>query len=88
MEYTYKIANNGLLSLYDIGIEDQRLHEKGVIITCIDVDGRTMNGAGHGAVTGLAAFPDNGLAPAQSLTCTAKDGATQAEVGEKGRSNP
>lgn len=80
VELKYTVTNNGLLNLYDIGIMDNDLHEKGVYITCTDVDSETAPGAGHGAVTGLAAYPDKGLAPASSLTCTASDGVTQAEV--------
>lgn len=81
IEYTYTITNNGLLSLYDIGIEDDGLHEKEVFITCTDVDSLVVPGVGHGAVTGLAAYIDNkGLAPATSLTCSAKDSVTQEEV--------
>lgn len=79
--YNYTITNNGLLSLYDISIEGSGLHEKGVYITCTDVDSLAVPGVGHGAVTGLATYIDNkGLAPAASLTCSAKDGVTQAEV--------
>lgn len=81
--YTYNITNNGLLSLYDIGIEDDDLHEKGVFITCTDVDSLVVSGVGHGAVTGLAAYPTKGLAPAASLTCSAIDGVTQVEVRKK-----
>lgn len=82
IEYNYTITNNGLLSLYDIGIEDDGLREKGVFITCTDVDSSAVPGIDHGAVSGLAAYSsDNkGLAPATSLTCSAKDSVTQAEV--------
>lgn len=84
IEYTYTITNNGLLSLYDIDIEDTGLHEKGVSITCTDVDSSVVSGVGHGAVTGLAAYIDNrALAPAASLTCSATDSVVQAEVRRK-----
>jgi len=78
--YTYHITNNGLLNLYDIGIMDDGLHAKGVSITCTDVRSNTESREGRGAVTGLAAYPDNGLVSAASLTCTAKDSVTQEEV--------
>lgn len=81
--YTYTITNNGLLSLYNIGIQDDTLHETGVAITCTDTDSQSEVGLGSGAFTGLAAYPNNGLPPAQSLTCTASDGVTQAEVSMK-----
>lgn len=81
--YTYTITNNGLLSLYNIGIYDDGLHERGVAITCTDTDSQSEVGLSSGAFTGLATYPDNGLAPAQSLTCTASDGVTQAEVSMK-----
>lgn len=80
VDIAYTITNNGLLNLYDIGIEDDDLHEKGVYITCTDAGAETSVRAGHGALTGLASYPDHGLAPASSLTCTATDGVTQAEV--------
>ncbi len=79
--YTYHITNNGLLDLYDIGIMDGGLHEKGVSVTCTDVGSNTASREGRGAVTGLAAYASNGLASAASLTCTAIDGVTQEEVG-------
>lgn len=78
--YTYTITNNGLLSLYNVSIQDGVLHENGVAITCTDTDSQSVLGLDPGAVAGLAAYPDNGLAPAQSLTCTASDGVTQVEV--------
>lgn len=81
--YTYHITNNGLLNLYDIGIMDDDLHKKGVSITCTDVGSSMVSWDGHGAVTGLAAYPSNGLVPAASLTCTAKDSVTQEEVGRE-----
>lgn len=80
IKYTYTITNNGLLDLFDIGIEDNTLHDNGVTITCTDVDAQTADGVGHGSFTGLATYPDKGLAPATSLTCTATDGVTQSEV--------
>lgn len=81
IEYNYTITNNGLLSLYDISLEDNGLHERGVIITCTDVDSSDVAGVGHGNVTGLAAYSNNkGLAPARSLTCSAIDNVTQEEV--------
>lgn len=78
--YTYHITNNGLLDLYDIGIMDDGLHEKGVYITCTDVGSNTASREGRGAVTGLAAYASNGLVSAATMTCTAKDGVTQEEV--------
>lgn len=84
VEYTYKITNNGMLSLYEVAIEDEKLQMSGVYITCTDVDSTTATGIGHGAFTGLASYPDNGLKPAASLTCTAQDGVTQAEVSRRG----
>lgn len=83
--YTYNIINNGLLSLYNVGIQNDGLLEKGVAITCTDTDSQSVLELGSGAVTGLAAYPDNGLAPAQSLTCSASDGVSQAEVRMKGQ---
>lgn len=81
IEYNYTITNKGLLSLYDISLEDSGLHENGVIITCTDVDSSSVAGVDHGNVTGLAAYIDNkGLAPTSSLTCSAKDNVTQEEV--------
>ncbi|CAM9249880.1 unnamed protein product, partial [Hapterophycus canaliculatus] len=80
VDFIYTITNNGLLNLYDIGIESDDLHVKGVSITCMDVDSETSPGVGHGAFTGLAEYPDQGLAPASSLTCTATDGVTQGEI--------
>lgn len=81
-EYNYTISNNGLLSLYDIRIGDSGFSEKGVFITCTDVDSAAVSGTGHGAVTGLASYnSDNmGLAPGRSLTCSARDSVTQSEV--------
>lgn len=69
-----------MLKLYDIGIEDEDLRARGVRIACTDVDLQTATGAGDGVFAGLAAYPEKGLAPAASLSCTAEDGVTQAEV--------
>lgn len=80
IKYTYTITNNGLLDLFDIGIEDNELHDNGVTISCTDVDSQPANGVGHGSFTRLAPYPDKGLAPAESLTCTATDGVAQSEV--------
>ena len=82
VDYKITITNNGLLKLYDIGIEDEGLQARGVIIVCTDIDLQTATGAGHGVFTGLAEYPGKGLVPAASLTCTARDGVTQAEVSQ------
>lgn len=79
-EYKITITNNGLLILYEIRVEDEGLLARRVKIACTDVDMKTAAGAGHGVFAGLAAYPGSGLAPAASLTCTAEDGVTQAEV--------
>lgn len=82
VEHKITITNNGLLRLYDIGVEDAGLQARGARISCTDVDLQTATGAGHGVFAGLAAYPGNGLAPAASLMCSARDGVTQAEVGQ------
>lgn len=82
VEHKITITNNGLLRLYDIGVEDGGLQARGVRISCTDVGLQTATGADPGVFAGLAAYPGNGLAPAASLTCTARDGVTQAEVGQ------
>lgn len=82
VECKFTITNNGLLRLYDIGVEDEGLQARGVTIVCTDADLQTATGAGHGLFAGLAAYPGNGLAPAASLTCTANDGVSQAEVSQ------
>jgi len=53
--YTYTIINDGLLTLYNIAVEDI-------------------------AVEGLASYPSNGLAPAESLACSATGSVSRAEV--------
>lgn len=56
------------------------LVENGVTLSCDDVGGKSVEGEPAGAVTGLAPYPDNGLSPAASLTCSATDKVSQAEV--------
>lgn len=81
IEYTYTIRNNGLLSIFNIEIEDETLNARGVTIKCTDVDSNmAADGSSDGAFTGLAEHPDNGLAPAMAVICTANDTATQEEV--------
>lgn len=82
VEYTYTIKNNGMLSLYDIDIADEELSAREVTMSCTDVDSLKVSGTDFGEVTGLAAYPGNGLAPAASLKCTAKDAVSQTEVRE------
>lgn len=77
VKYTFTITNNGLLSVYNVGID---LQDKGAAISCTDVDLHKSTGVGKGVYAGLASYPDNALVPAARLTCTTKDGVSQAEV--------
>lgn len=61
-------------------MEDVALAEGKVTITCTDVDAQTTDGIRNGMFMGLATYPDKGLRPAASLTCTANDVVSQAEV--------
>lgn len=49
-------------------------------IACVDTDGQAFAGPNLGRVDGLASYPLNGLAPAESLTCSATGSVSQAEV--------
>lgn len=80
VHYLYTITNNGLLTLYDIGIKVKALVEHDVGINCVDTDGELVEPAAAGVVKGLASFPDMGLAPASFITCTATDGVSRSEV--------
>lgn len=80
VQYTYTITNNGLLSLYNIELVVDGLLENGILLSCDDVGGESVEGASAGMVTGLAVYPENGLAPAASLICSATDKVSQAEV--------
>lgn len=82
VKYTFTITNNGLLSVYNVGIENSDLQDKGAAISCTDVDLHKSTGVGKGVCTGLASYPDNALVPGARLTCTTKDGVSQAEVRE------
>lgn len=75
------LVNNGQLSLFNIVVSDATLAAHGSLITCTDVDGETVGDVDAGVVSGLAAYPDKGLAPATSITCTGIDTVTQIEVG-------
>lgn len=83
VKYTFTITNNGLLSVYDIGIKNSDLHDKDAAISCTDINLHKSTGVGNGVYTGLASYPDNALAPAAWLTCTTTDTVSQAEVREK-----
>lgn len=77
--YTYTIINDGLLTLYNIAVEDIAVHgEDPMTIVCIDTDGENVDGSG--LVEGLASYPSNGLAPAENLTCSATGSVSRAEV--------
>lgn len=84
IEYTYTITNNGLLTLYNVSVQDETLGEREIDIMCTDVDLRTTRGTSHGVFTGLASYPHNGLVPGASIACTADDGVSQAEVRTNG----
>ena len=77
--YKYTITNNGLLTLYNIAIEDIVVEgEDPMSIECIDTDGGKVDGSS--LVQGLASYPSDGLAPAGSLTCSATGSVSRAEV--------
>lgn len=78
--YTYSLVNNGLLSLFNISILDDLLKQHGTIITCTNADGSAVEGSTPGVVSGLAAYPDNGLSPASRLICSGTDSVFQDEV--------
>lgn len=80
VHYVYTITNNGLLSLYNIGIKAKTLKENNVAITCEDTGDELVVGSTTGSVEGLAAYPSKGLASAASLRCAATDSVSRAEV--------
>lgn len=75
--YTYTITNNGLLTLYNIGL---RTEDPDVEIACGDTDGSASD-VHHQSVDDLASYlGDHGLAPAASLVCRATGGVSRAAV--------
>lgn len=72
VSYTYEVTNNGLLTLYEIAV-----HAEELTIVCDDGVGKVE---GEGSVSGLASYPSDGLAPADSLTCLATASVSQEEV--------
>lgn len=80
VEYTYVLVNNGLLSLYNISLHDSTLAAHGASINCTNIGGQMMESADVGVVTELAAYPNNGIAPAASITCFGTDAVFQDEV--------
>ncbi|CAM9848254.1 unnamed protein product, partial [Discosporangium mesarthrocarpum] len=86
VHYTINIINGGLLTLYNITIEDDQLRENGVTLFCTHLgQSEAVGGIVDGAFTGLAPYPQNGLPPGDSLECTATDSVSQSEInaGEK-----
>lgn len=85
----YTITNNGLLTLYNIELKADFLDEKLFTIECRDTGGQTVLGSNAASsVAGLAGYPDMGLSPAVSITCTATDSITRAEVRTQGDTYP
>lgn len=80
INYVYTVTNNGLLTLYDIKIQADSLHEEEFAIDCVNTNNLLVRGSNVATLSGLAAYPDKGLAPAASLRCTATGVITQAEV--------
>lgn len=80
INYVYIVTNNGLLTLYDIKIQADSLHEEEFAIDCVNTDNLLVQGSNVATLSGLAAYPDKGLAPTESLRCTATGVITQAEV--------
>lgn len=80
VNYVYSITNSGLLTLYDISLQAESLMENGGAIDCVDTSGQHVAGSSKGRVVGLATYSEAGLAPADSITCTAMSGVSQAEV--------
>lgn len=76
----YRITNSGLLILYDISLQAESLMENGGAIDCVDTSGQHVAGSNMGRVVGLATYSEAGLAPADSITCTAMSVVSQAEV--------
>ena len=75
--YTYTIINNGLLTLYNIGL---RTEDPEAEIVCGDTHG-SARVAGDQSVEGLASYlGDHGLAPAASLVCRATGGVSRETV--------
>lgn len=79
IDYLYTITNDGLLTLYNIAVQAEAL----MTIVCVDTDGQDVAGSNLGNVEGLASYPDNGLAPAEFLTCRATGSVSRAEVRDK-----
>ena len=79
MSFDYAIVNNGLLTLYNIGLDTKGF----VTVGCATEDSAdaeiiTVDG---GSVGGLATYVrDHGLAPGGELKCQATGGVSRAEV--------
>lgn len=84
IDYVYTITNDGLLTLYNIVVHGEGL----MTIVCVDTDGQFVTGLGTGNVEGLATYPDNGLAPAEVLTCRATGIVSRAEVSDESLHKP
>ena len=80
VKYVYSITNSGLLTLYDISLQAESLMENDEAIDCTDTSGQHVTGSSAGRVVGLATYSEVGLAPADSIKCTATSGVSQAEV--------
>lgn len=78
IDYVYTITNDGLLTLYNIAVQA----EASMAIVCVDTHGQDAAGLSPGNVEGLARYPDNGLAPAEVLTCRATGSVSRAEVSD------
>lgn len=85
--FEYSLVNNGLLSVYNISMRDSVLETHGEIVTCKDAGGSLVEGSTPGVVSELASYPNDGLAPAAKLTCSATDSVFQAEVWTTPRSH-
>lgn len=80
VSYSFTLINDGLLSLYNVSMNESILHAHGAIIPCVDVDGTIVVASTAGVLDGFATYPNNGLAPARQISCTAKDTVFQEEV--------
>lgn len=84
IHYTYTVTNDGLLTLYNISVQAEELMANNIAITCVDTDSKLVEGPNIGISPELASYPDEGLAPATSIMCTAIDSVSQEEVGNWG----
>lgn len=80
VDFSFVLSNNGLLTLFDVSMRSDYLAERGSKVTCTDAGGNTIAGAAAGSIGGMAPYPDNGMAPGQSISCHSSVSVLQAEV--------